>query len=377
MALLGNFQGVQGLQGGMSLKARIVAILLFIGLAFFLSGCDGSDSTSGEEIIPWEGFDPSTINTADWMRKLPDSTKLNEIVLPGSHDAGMSVLTDCTQIPVKHWDHVAEFMSQTQSVPIDVQLLLGTRYFDLRVDYNPKKNKLTTYHRTDVWHWKGVGCDGEEIPWILYKTRQFLLLHPSEFVILEFSHFRDDGGDHNAENTKSLLSHVLYACKDWLYQLPVNYPLDEHLVHHPISEMRGKIVAVADNFGYRINPYDGRFSYADRTDVYWSAANLAVYDKYSETADYKKMKADQLNKLALFGGFGRDYLFLLSWTLTPNAKLQHVSVLAEEANSKLPFVLYYDIPAYGWPFPNIVFIDYVNMTTNQWIIQCNEDVRTR
>ena len=103
---------------------------------------------------------------------------------------------------------------------------------------------------------------------------------------------------------------------------------------------------------------------------------MRVYDQYSNTNEYNKMKVDQLNKLKSMAQLGQDYLFLLSWTLTQSNPIgSSIEALAKKANRELPDVLYYDIFAKNLPLPNIVFIDFVNRLTNQFIIQYNEDVR--
>ena len=43
---------------------------------------------------------------------------------------------------------------------------------------------------------------------------------------------------------------------------------------------------------------------------------LLVYDVYAKNADFKTMRDDQLDKLQKRGGYGNQFLFLLSWTLT-------------------------------------------------------------
>jgi hypothetical protein len=363
------------------MKARVLAILLFIGLGFFLSGCDGSDSRS-MEIVPLEAFHPSTIDTSNWMSKLMDRP-LNQIVFPGSHDAGMSKADNCNPNIVK-----TQKMAKTQKWNIGQQLVAGSRYFDIRLQYDSKG--LSTGHWTysaGIW----FGCDGELFEDIMMSTGKFLMEHPTEFVIFKFSHFRDKHG-YNAVTAKN---ETFLAMEAWdaYFKMPenggrevfyknkaltVNNNLFDILWAH---DVRGKILAVFDPPCLPwLDPSKGRFLYWDVGvgGAYWDT-NFPVYDEYSDTANYYMMEEDQLKKWKKYGGFYKRHLFLLSWTLTPTSLSGGVESLANKANSHLPAVMLNDIwgkfPDPIKVFPNIVFIDFVDIGINQYIIQYNPDVR--
>ncbi len=68
-------------------------------------------------------------NNSSWMRDLRFSkpnVQINQITMPGSHEAGMYYTSHCTSIVHSEW-------SITQSSSIYNQLRAGSRYFDLRV----------------------------------------------------------------------------------------------------------------------------------------------------------------------------------------------------------------------------------------------------
>lgn len=364
MAPLDNQQGGKRSQGGMIMKVRILAILLFIGFAFFLSGCDGSDSTSVER-ISLEAFDPKTINTANWMSRLHNGQPLNKIILPGSHDSGMYEFRNCN-IP----SGAVDTRVKTQNLDFFWQLVSGTRYFDIRVTV--EHMDLLTYHRTNGW-----GCGGAKIEHILDQTVAFLTAQPTEFVILKFSHFESGDDSGYAKDRLNLLLEN-YKYKNFLFKHEWTY--EPTLTKQILFNLRGHFVAVLQHFGDRIDPRKGRWRYADFFHHVDSSlpASLRVYDEYSKTPDYEKMKKDQLIKLRLVGGLGKDFLHLFSWTLTPviiappkKKKWEDLQILAKEANTKLPGVLLHDIYYTCFPYPNVVYIDYVNMHTNQYIIQYN------
>ena len=92
--------------------------------------------------------------------------------------------------------------------------------------------------------------------------------------------------------------------------------------------MAGKVVAVFGGDGDGHNSYrkpaEGIFSYFDMPKDNASDADvqihptsrLYVYDHYSNDGTYEKMLADQQPKLKNHGGRGKQYLFLLSWTVS-------------------------------------------------------------
>lgn len=370
------------------MKVRILAVLVFIGLAFFLSGCDESDSTSKEQI---GNFDPSTISTINWMSKLGDNKKLNQIVLPGSHDAGMSECTDCS-FP----QGIMCALCKTQIWDIEHQLHAGTRYFDIRLGFE-NGQIVKTYHRNS----DGKGCDGETFPHLMEGVARFLIQHPSEFVIFKFSHWRNTPC-HYPDTTKLVVNQLLTAWeeifknlthdrRELLYKNPVT--TFDNILNTPVSELRGKILAIFEDYTTKekiengilipaqnlYDPSEGRLLYWDIGPCPWDKpgwerTNFPVYDEYSDTPNLNAMKNDQLIRLDTFGGLNKPYLFVLSWTLTPQWHSSlNVLFLAKTANAILPATLY-DI----WlkqKLPNIVYIDRVTVETNQYIIQYNDDVR--
>ena len=64
-----------------------------------------------------------------WMQNVEDETLVNEIVLPGSHDAGTYKMV---------------WLGETQQFSIGQQLEMGVRYFDIRV--NKIDDKYVIFH---------------------------------------------------------------------------------------------------------------------------------------------------------------------------------------------------------------------------------------
>lgn len=273
--------------------------------------CTGTNS-SGDEVsfvFLRGGNDVSTIQatpkrlieTADWMRRVNGSLTLDELVMPGSHDAGMSELHHC--FPALF----AEPDCLTQSGNIGHQLIDGSRYFDIRVDYDHEE--LVTYHRTGA-----AGCNGQDLKAILDEVLVFLDAHHTETAILKFSHIRDDGDEHKPSVIKSKINVLLNNYRNVIY---TNKDSAVNLAKVPLADVRGKMVLVFDYVEY-IDPAEGRFHYADGSSAQ-QGCNITVFDEYSDSDDYNTMEAGQLQKWNANAGLGRGHFFLLSWTLTPKS----------------------------------------------------------
>ncbi|GAA4439870.1 hypothetical protein GCM10023091_22740 [Ravibacter arvi] len=296
----------------------------------------------------------SLINTAAWMKHLPDHRRLDEIVLPGSHDAGMSECSHCMPFGF------AVPYTQTQNLSIAKQLEAGSRYFDIRVDYD--YNELVTYHRTG-----GNGCNGQNLKSVMDEASSFLGSTPTETVIFKVSHIRQYK-EHDAADTKRRINELLNAYDNLLLKKTGDLPAN--LAEAPVQKLRGKLVMVFDYPEY-IDPASGRWRYQDGSAA--SDANLTVFDEYADTDDYNTMASKELELWRTHGGLGKGYLFLLSWTLTSGKPplTSPIYDLARVANTALPTVLKQSIDGAHYAKPNVVYIDYVEERVNRSIILWN------
>jgi len=299
----------------------------------------------------------SKSNVNDWMSNLSDTISLDQIMMPGSHDAGMSELSHCNP---------ALFSgpyTQTQSLTVGNQLSNGSRYFDIRVDYD--YSNLVTYHRSDAH-----GCNGQSLKDVFDEAVSFLRNNNQEIAIFKISHIRDYGSNHKPSETKEKINNFLNEYTPFIY---TNKNKDANLAKVALGELRGKLILVFDYPEY-INAETGRFRYMDGN-VAKQDANITVFDEYSDSSKYDEMEIDQLKKWKANGGLGKGYFFLLSWTLTSNDPPFSGSIesLAKEANSHLPSVLYKQIVISSWTKPNIVYIDYLNESVTKDIISYNLD----
>lgn len=307
--------------------------------------------------------------TSNWMSNIADDVVLNALVMPGSHDAGMSETNDCDLLSAAD-----KGLVRTQSLSVDGQLRAGSRYFDIRVD-DYRDKSLVTYHRSG-----NIGCNGQTLDEVFKETEDFLTKNKTETAILKISHIRGDPGDPGkASRIRKRVSQFLESYRKAMY---CNNDPDVNLAMIALGNLRGKMVVVFDySEDDHIDPGKGQFRYRDgmsevgdefHCDIA-QTGNLTVCDRYSDTDQYQKMSKDQIEKWRQCAQPGAGRLFLLSWTLTPKS-LTGVKELAAEANGYLPKVLkdrlnWAEPP---WVKPNIVYIDYVDGSTCRSIIKYND-----
>lgn len=133
-----------------------------------------------------ELYDP-----ASWMEHLllpgKEAYTLKDIVLPGAHDAGMSVLT---AVGGKSTYTINECNTLTQLLPVARQLEAGMRMFDLRIDLY--RGILYAKHAPSDCMDDAVGGGyGEQLDSVLVAVGRFLDRHPKEIILLSFCHFCD------------------------------------------------------------------------------------------------------------------------------------------------------------------------------------------
>jgi hypothetical protein len=288
--------------------------------------------------------DPVFGLTSNWMSFLDDSVKLGQLMMPASHDAGMCKVEHCAP-------PFTEPYTQTQCISIGSQLAAGSRYFDIRGDFD--HGELVTYHRTNAF-----GGNGQSFKSVFDDARSFLKENNEEVAIFRISHIRDYGDDHKPEEIKKKINSFIEEYSDIIY---VNSTKNINLVNVPLGDLRGKLVLVF-NYPEYIDPSTGRFRYKDGDGASASQdANLTVYDSYAGTDDYYEMKKDQLDKWDKCGQGKKDFCFLLSWTLTSTKPplTAPIESLANKANSKVAQVLRKKIKEQNWSWPNFVYLDYI------------------
>lgn len=150
----------------------------------------------------------------NWMSDIPDTTKISDINIPGTHDS----CAFRVQIPL---------LSKCQNKTVKEQLNSGIRFLDIRVE--KVGNKLKLVH--DI-----ADCKSPENPEkklfledVINDCKSFLSENPSEVILMSYK--RDDGA--NQEETFDTFF------ENYLVNDPVWYT--ENRIPN-LKEARGKIV---------------------------------------------------------------------------------------------------------------------------------------
>lgn len=137
--------------------------LLIVGVTFLTLGVAvGSYIAS---MTCFRNYEQKDESLKTWMKNINDETRLNEIIMPGSHDAGTYGMS---------------WLGATQHLTIEEQLNLGVRYFDLRV--NKKGEEYVMFHSV---------LNGTKFDPILDSIVKFINENPSETLLLDFQHFKN------------------------------------------------------------------------------------------------------------------------------------------------------------------------------------------
>ena len=327
---------------------------------------------AGQQNIVYALYLKEDIDLANWMQLIDENKRLNHLIMPGSHNAGIYNLSHCH---VLVW--AQKGFVRNQNLNIYNQLIIGTRYFDIRIDYDHKK--LVSYHRQGK-----LGCNGEDLKSIIHECISFLKKHSAEVIIMTFSHIRNDRG--KAHEIKAKIEAFINdaAFEGFIYK---SSNVNINLAEIPLKACRGKMILLFDYAEY-VNPNRGRFRYKDLTEnepdnkAIIEHGNFALFDKYTNTADFDKMQKDQLRKLNQYGGLGKASFFLLSWTLTAEVnfksvvKNRNIKQLAEKANGHLAAALENQYKSEGI-MPNIVYLDFLNASLTKAIVQYNFMPKTK
>lgn len=245
----------------------------------------------------------------NWMaQNLPyiGCLTLQELVLPGSHDSGMSTI----QYPAGG----NSANTQTQSLDIYGQLQAGVRYFDIRPTIS--HGAYYTGHYSDR-----LGANGQSMSAIISDLNKFTSgAGNNELIILELSHATDTDNDYDAFDDGQY-NDLLYLLWNHTNHLYTGHGSDDDvLTTVPLLDFIGDnspaVVVVCDE---RNSTWLSSHHFLGRG--FYASDQLPVYNSYSDTTDLDKMRKDQYTKLvqqAEHPSRGKDQLFLLSWTITQN-----------------------------------------------------------
>ncbi|NEN89628.1 MAG: hypothetical protein F6K48_12245 [Okeania sp. SIO3H1] len=277
-------------------------------------------------------------NRASWMQDRLETLgniPLSGLVLPASHDSGMYL-------------YGIAILGKTQNLSIYGQLSYGVRWFDLRPKWTG--SKFVIHHGP---------ITGPDLSEVLDDIKRFANEGHRELAILKFSHF-----DNIDDNTYvQLANQIETALGPWLVKtIPGGKRLADVTLNEYVKNGPALLVLVDGNYAVK-NRRPGFWVYRD-----WDASDpavgeLRVFDQYSNTTDFDKMKEDQFAKFNNYNGKCKNDpsvpcdLFLLSWTLTPPTAVWSFSKVANR-NLGLAMTELRVPNGYG-QIVNMLYVDYV------------------
>lgn len=303
-----------------------------------------------------EGHFMSTDLPTDWMQKslgTIGNRTLRHVCIPGSHDAGMSVLR-------AHTAFIKDSNVLTQYKSIGQQLALGSRYLDIRPCISAGTYVAGHYSYVDVVVYKGwQGGNGQTIAEIINDLNTFTATN-KELVILNMSHaYNTDAGnekypDFNQEQWNGLFKQLAAGANNLFFAPGGNNGVDLTglTINQFIGGGQAAVVIVLEPGNISLGSYGGK--------GFYTYSQVNAWNRYADTNNLNNMVNDQLKKMKDNRPNQDQTYFLLSWTLTQDALqafsgVPSITSLADTANAQI-----YDQvmgASSKKTYPNILMVD--------------------
>ncbi|MEW9502567.1 phosphatidylinositol-specific phospholipase C domain-containing protein, partial [Jeotgalibacillus marinus] len=325
---------------------------------------------------------PNTISPINWMEEMGNQShlfgqlRLNEVLLPGTHDSGSSTITHRSKTspdaPSNLYNilesplgliarEITADFGKTQHLSVEQQLDAGIRYFDLRVGPHTQededKGTLKTMHQ----------LYGEELETILNNVKSFIDQNPKEIIILDFQHFHEmtpDKYDYLVNEIKTIFSSSGRTDGDQLIS-------QDELKNDTLENLWGKnknvvVLFGKDNHEREINDSVDITKYQDGKTILNGNSNL--YSPWPKTTDSEVLREKLSSNLekAKEGG-NKDKLFVSQGIYNPSVTqyiLQGIRdyTLEDYAYRANPIVISWLGSSWLDSRTNIVMIDFFDNT---------------
>ncbi len=258
---------------------------------------------------------PNNLTGVNWLTGISNEKRINQINIPGTHDSSMADARVDGKKPGDLWTYVDYAVTQKLFIP--EQLEAGSRIFDLRVTCFHQEKSGNSWKTVDdgktLWmdHGKSglmgsywaVDENGNflNLDTVLGYMKDFLIAHPSEFLILDFQPETHD--DDDKKKTQLRLNDVIKELakeinpstgKPFIYYEDGVY--GSHYTYFPkLGDVRGQILLMENNG----NSTTGGFAsnYKDSFKVYSPEGNYkdATWEKIYNVIDFYKNYNSKLN----------------------------------------------------------------------------------
>ena len=263
------------------------------------------------------------MDTSNWMRQLSDKKWLRQIVMPGSHDAGVY---GTAQTIIRATALVTPEYTVCQHSDFSKQALAGSRFFDCRVFLRkiPKGQRSLPGEKYEsrLGHFamekvKGskeptLGGYGGALEAVVRQAIEFVLAHPSEFIILRFSH---------TYHPTECVDEIKAVIRSKPRYAGAVYKQNGNVATKAIGALRGQVIMVFDEkFNHHITPTEGihRFKkYSDGLSHIDGLATCGTFSSSMKISDVHKGAMSAVRKhLAHTGSPDTAHLHFVYWQQT-------------------------------------------------------------
>jgi hypothetical protein len=264
----------------------------------------------------------SSINfaAANWMRQLAPVIKrrqLRHVVMPGSHDSGMSVIS-------RAWDGMGiPANTQTQGLNIHNQLLIGIRYFDLRI-VSVSGGKFWAAHVSDEVATAPLGGTGESLDDIIRGVNSFTSEYPGEIIIFWIRYMTDMNlnvpigkdrwwSEKKANEFYTKLESIQNRCSDL-----TDDPKFDRREAREFMDMNGGAGCVLLMLNGKLK--DGITFQRPSSGIYWGRNYMDLDDYWAEKEKPEELAAAQIARMKVNkrDKGNNDRFFIMQWQSTPN-----------------------------------------------------------
>lgn len=315
--------------------------------------------------------------SGNWMRKMYDVIRdrhVRHLIMPGSHDAGMSKITNqITSIG-------SEQNTQNQAVNIYDQLRAGARWFDLRIgsvhpnDDPGRHDGFWAMHVSDEMASIAIGNTGESLDNIINEINTFTSENPGEIIFMPIRYLvgrykLPDRGPimWNATMVNEFFS-KLKGINNRCPNLDTDTNFQNQKASYFMDRNEGKGCVIPLLTGHLMGDVP-RESVADGI---YDIGRIGIRDHWSNMMYADVMAPNQIeNWRSVTRGSSSDFgdLYIAQWLVTPDA-------VAATAYTLQNFAIQPTNPSLYWAgvngmdpehWPNVILVDYIGVQQrDQW-----------
>jgi hypothetical protein len=236
------------------------------------------------------------------MRQIPDTKWLRQIVLPGSHDAGVYGTAQTITRGVPGFLSNPKNSIVCQHSDFGRQAMAGSRFFDCRVFLRKTTDAATGAKVTEqkLGHFfkekvplskqPAMGGYGGALTAVVGQALDFVIANPSEFIILRFSH------TYHPTECVNAIRHVIAGNPAYPGAL---YTQTGNIATKTIGSLRGRVIMVFDEkFNHHITPGQGIHRFKKFSADAEHIDGLATCGAFASSSDISKVHADTLRAVA-------------------------------------------------------------------------------